>query len=436
MEDWPFPGESATLPAMSSQPTKLLHSNLIRWTVPLVAPLLVAVHVFLAPALQHTPPGQIADLTLRLAALLTVPLPLLVLQLVTTPPQLATRRLLGETAHATLRTSLRDVLLWTVLLLTVPVALALDGLWLGAPVLLHVAAVLAGVAPLTAGLAVAAMLHGLRLLAGGKHAGWTAVSGGGAFGPAESAPLLYLPAFALVGALAPVAFLTAVWNARPEWLTPTVWRLLPVIGVLLGARLATVAFRRARPWLHAGLRAAEQAHASRFAQSDGLDEPPAWLTLGQSTDAQRFLARAWHRRWPLAGIATLALALVTTLLVRADASHWALATCAFGFAAVAHLRTRALIAEPAWASSQWLGLPESARWAALRRLALGLTLPAVALFALFAWRGNGLDAAIGLPLGVAAAAWLLRGRAISPLASRIAWLIYAVGLAAAATGAL
>ena len=78
MEDWPFPGESATLPAMSSQPTKLLHSNLIRWTVPLVAPLLVAVHVCLAPALQHTPPGQIADLTLRLAALLTVPLPLLV----------------------------------------------------------------------------------------------------------------------------------------------------------------------------------------------------------------------------------------------------------------------------------------------------------------------------------------------------------------------
>ncbi len=421
---------------MASNATPLLLPNLPRG-LPVLAvllPLLTA--LFLAPALRQLPPAQIPDLALRLAVLLTLPLPLLVLQLLTTPPLLGTRRLLGEPATQVMRSSLREVALWTGLLLTAPLALALVGLARQAPVLMHVAAVLAGVVPLTAGLAVAAMLHGLRLMARGRHAAWTAVSGGGAFGPAESAPLLYLPAFALVGALVPVAFLAAVWNARPEWLTPTVWSLLPVVGLLLGLRAAVTGWRHTRAHLHAGLRAVEQAHATRFAQADGLAEPPIWLTLGKPTESQKFLARSWHRRWPLAGIATVALAVVALLLVRTDPPRWSVVLTAAGLTGAAQLRVLALRAEPAWQAGQWLGETAERQRAVLLRLALGLALPSASLTILLAWRGLGAAAALGQCLGAGVATALVRTGRSSASWARGAWLIFAVGLAAAATGGL
>ncbi len=381
-------------------------------------------------ALARTQPDQLPDLTLRLAALLTVVLPPLVLQLVTTPPHAATRRLLGETATQMLAVSRRGVVQWTLVVAVTPLTLALYGLAVGSAALVQVAAILGGAVPLVAGLAFAAMLHGLRLLAGGRHAGWTAVSGGGAFGPAEAAPLLYLPAFALIGGLAPVALLTAVWNARPEWLTPTVWRVIPIAGVLLGLRFAATASRRARPHLHAGLRAAEQAHASRFAQADGLAEPPLWLTLGQPAAPQQFLARAWHRRWPLAGQTTLALVLVTWILARPDAPRWTAALTGFGLAALTQTRVLALRQEPAWQASEWLGLDHAVRKKALLRLAVALTLPGLPLLALGA--SNAFGAGVGALFAFAALRW----DAASRNWIRASWLMYGVGLAASATGGL
>ena len=419
---------------MASGATTQLQLNLPRgWPLLAVAVPLLTLE-FLAPALRHTPPEQIPDLTLRLAALLTLPLPLLVLQLITTPPLLATRRLLGETATQTVRASLRQVALWTALLLTVPLVLALVGLVGPAPVLLHVAAVLAGVVPLTSGLSAAAMLHGLRLLAAGRHAGWTAVSGGGAFGPAESAPLLYLPAFALVGALAPVAFLAAVWNARPEWLTATVWLSLPLAGTLLAARIAMTASRRVRRHLHAGLRAAEQAHATRFAQSDGLEEPPLWLTLGRPDAILQFFARAWHRRWPLSGVATVALAIVTSLLVQRDVFPALLVTC-IGFAAVAFTRVLSLQSESIWRASVWLGVDARLRRRAYARLGWGLAVPVLVLATILVWRGQGL-ATIGLGVGALVGwSWMATFWRTPRWIRLGAWLVYGAGLIGAIVGA-
>ncbi len=414
---------------MASVATSKLQLNLPRAWPLLTVPLPLLTWLYLMPALQHTPAAQIPDLTLRLAALLTVPLPALVLHVLTTPPQLATRLLLGEPAQQTVRASLRLVLLATALLLTVPATLAL------AADLRHVAAVLAGVVPLTAGLAVAAMLHGLRLMARGRHAGWAAVAGGGAFGPAESAPLLYLPAFALVGALAPVALLAAVWNARPEWLTPTIWRGMPLIGLWLGWRLAATALRRARRHLHAGLRAAAQAYATRFAQADGLEEPPRWLTLGAASGALQLLARAWHRRWPLSGIATVALAVGVTVLVPAEAPPLTHFVLAVGFAWIAHSRVLALAHEPVWPASRWLGVTRAVRAAAQRRLACGLSLPLVALAAVLAWQRQGAGL-LGLGAGLAVGwSWLHVDWSKPAWIQWGAWLVFGAGVVAGIVGA-
>jgi hypothetical protein len=425
---------------MAQPAPNALHRFLPRPVLPLAGVAFALLGLALGHTLTATPLTQVPDLTLRLAALLCAPLPPLVLQLLTTPPNLATRRLLGESASHVTIFSRREVLRWTLVVMLAPLTLAVYALTVAAPDVLHVAAVLAGVVPLTAGLALAGMLHGLRLMAGGRHAGWAAVSGGGAFGPAESAPLLYLPAFALVGALAPVAFLTAVWNARPEWLTPTIWLSLPVVGVLLGARIALASFKRTRPHLHAGLRAAEQAHATRFTQADGLDAPPIWLTLGRPTPILQFFARAWHRRWPLSGIVTVALGVGTALLTRQGADMALLVTCA-GFAAVAYTRVLSLQDESAWPASAWLGVDRKRRQRAYSRLGWGLTVPVLALGAILVWRGQG---AIALSLGLGAAigwSWMvgtmeLRDGGRAPGWIRLgAWLTYGVGLIAAILGA-
>lgn len=417
---------------MLKLPPASLHHLLPRWLFLPAALVFAGLGVGMARAVLHAPEDQVADLTLRLAALLTVPVPPLLLQLLTTPPHAATRRMLGEPATAVVAASQREALRWLATLACTPLAVAVTALALDSSLLLHVAATLSATLPLVAALSFAAMLHGLRLMAGGRQAGWAAVGGGGAFGPAEGAPLLYLPAFALIAGLTPVALLAAVWNARPEWLTTTVWQFLPVVGLLLAVRIAASATRDARPHLHAGLRAAEAAHASRFAQADGLSEPPSWLTLGAPDAPLAFLARAWHRRWPLSGPATIALSVVVAALVPlSSAPSWALFLLGGGFGAIAHSRTLALHAEPAWRASQWLGLPTVTRRAASQRLSLGLSLPALSLALLLLWYGAG-PGLLGLAVGTAiAAAW--RGSPLWP--HRTAWLIFTIGLIASVVGA-
>ncbi len=412
-----------------------LHLFLPRWA-PFAALLAFAsLGLAMGNAVLRVPVEQVPDLTLRLAALLTAPLPLLVLQVVSTPPHAATRRMLGETATQVLAASRRDVLRWTAVFAVAPLAMGLQGLRTDAALLMHVASVLGATVPLVAGLSLAAMLHGLRVMARGKNAGWTAVSGGGAFGPAEAAPLLYLPAFALIGGLAPVAFLAAVWNARPEWLTPTVWRFLPVVGALLGLRFAARAVKHTRAHVHAGLRAAEQAHASRFAQSDGLAEPPVWLTLGVPPEPLRFLARAWHRRWPLSALATAALAATTFALIPSDAPAWTWFVTGCGFAFVAYSRVLSLDAEPAWHATRWLGVTVHARRHSATSLGFGLAVPVLLLAGISVWQRQGATL-LGLVAGIALGwSWMANTWKRPVWIQRSAWLVYGAGLIAAVVGA-
>ena len=183
------------------------------------------------------------------------------------------------------------------------------------------------------------------------------------------------------------------------------------------------------------MRAAEQAHASRFAQADGLAEPPLWLTLGTPSEPLRFLGRFWHRRWPLSGIATLAMTVATAVLVPADAPAWTLALLCAGFALVAFSRVFSLPAEPAWSTTQWLGAPLPARSRAFARLGFGLAVPLLGMVGLQIWHRQG-TALVGLVLGVTMGwFWMANAGSRTAWIQRGAWLLYGAGLAASIMGA-
>lgn len=226
----------------------------LRWLL-IVAGLDLIAGVWLAQLVQQAPPARHSDAALRVAALAALPLPAVLLQWLTLPVHGAARRWLGESAEQTVDRTLGFArrALWAALALPAGVALAALAAGELRQPLLQTALLAALAQVLAAGLGAMALLMALGAMASGGKDLWQTLSGGGAFGPAQAAPLLYAPAGALVTALVPVAVLTALWGARADLLG------LPLLVTCLGlAALAmhrgVVALRRSvGPHLHTAL---------------------------------------------------------------------------------------------------------------------------------------------------------------------------------------
>jgi len=350
------------------------------------------------------------DVALRLAALAALPLPLGLLRLLTTPPHAAARRFLGEPAPELLARSLRTALLWLLEGLLIPLGmLAACRLWPDASEdLLRGAALTALALLLAAGLGTAALLLALRTVARGPSGLWSSLTGGGAFGPAAAAPLLYAPAFALVAALVPPALLSAVWGAKAALLTPQVLLLSLLGAAVLAFVLALKEIEQARPHLQEALLAVEEAHAMPFAQSDQLPEPPRWLMPGQPNALLHLLARSWMRDRPGSWLTTALLTLLAVVLVRRPAEPLALALVAASIAAYSFVRVLALERDPVHAAAFWLGAPPPDLQRAVLRLGLGLSLPALSLLALGLLTGSLLAVLLGCLAGLAIGLGCLR----------------------------
>lgn len=388
-----------------------------------------------ARVLLDTDPTRRPDIAFKLAALPALPLPPLLLGLLTTPRHAVLRRMLGQTATATLRAALREAASWTCVALAVPVAMALAGQ--GSEDVWRAAALAAMSVVLAGGLGTALLLLALRAVAAASlpHAGparpWQALAGGGAFGPAEATPLLYAPALAFVAAIVPPALLSAVWGAAPE-LLPVQGLVWPIAGsVLLSLMVARTQVRAIRPLLQDALLAVEQAHAVTFATAGLLPEPPRWLMPGRPEATVQFLARAWVRRWPGSALASAGLVALAVWLVAHPGPWWA-GTWAACLAFYGAVRVAALEQDPSHGAARWLGAAPARLRTAELRLAIGLSLPTL-LAALLVLRGaSGLALAVGAAVGLAAAVL-----ALVALRSRraglpgVALLLVAVALACA-----
>lgn len=344
----------------------------------LAAAAVLVVGVALARWLGTRSEAELPDLALRLGVLLGLPIPLVALHQLTTPRDWPVLRMLGQTARAAVSGGIRRVQYATLLMALVPAAMGATAWEANQRPTLNLAAFLLAALLLAYAGAVASILTALQLMAGGPRASWTAVAGGGAFGPAASAPLLYLPALGLVGGLAPLAVWAAVWTEHPERLNTRMWVGLPVAaaGVAFWVIRRTIA--STGPAIHAGLRTAEVAHDTRFLQADNLVPPPWWILLWRprpDDPTSRFLLTAWYRGWPLAVPAALALPLVVALLVPSDgwALRW-LPGC-LTVAAVLWWQVRPLRREGAWQAIRWLGGPRSMKHRALWAAALAVGVP-------------------------------------------------------------
>lgn len=348
-------------------------------------------------------PRQRPDVALRLCALAALPLPLALLRLLTTPPNAAVRRLLGEPTSRLLQTSLRAVVAWLGLGLLVPLGVVGSAL-VHSPCrddLLRAAAMMTVGVLLAAGLGTAALLAALRIIARPASALWTNLSGGGAFGPAEAAPLLYAPAMSLVAAMVPCALLSALWSAKAAWLTPEVLGASSLGAAALAALVARREVAEAGPWLQQALLSVEEAHATPFAESQLLPQPPRWLLGGSSDAVLTLLARAWVRARPGSWLATVGLVAVTALLARRPTPPAAL--CALAAALACYSTVRAVVCEQeaGHAAASWLGASAAQLRHALLRLGAGLGLPAVAACVL-ASDGRGVPSVlVGVGCGVA-----------------------------------
>lgn len=390
--------------------------------------LLAGLSLLLYPSLAAL--HDLPDAALRLAALLALPLPPLALHYLTTPPLQAARRLLGETASQVTNSSLRLVLLLAAPLLMIPLVLGAQALLNAQSEMLHLALFLLASLLLTLLTSLTTLLHALRLLSHGQSQAWKALAGGGAFGPAEGAPLLYLPALGLVTALTPLAIWTAIWNVHPEKLTPLLWICLPIASLLAGAWTLHRAWLLAQPHLHAGLRAAEQIYAARFAEADLQQPPPFWLTLGTPPPHAHFLALAQHRRWPLSALTTLALVLLTTLLLHPNLPMPLVILPVLSLVLLSAARVGRLQQQPEWQATRWLGLAPVLRLETLRRLGLGLLLPAFLLIPLLFFRHQLLAGLLGALLGVVLSSLSLRMPESLGRIRLIAWGTYAISLGA------
>lgn len=370
-----------------------------------------------AGSLAARAPGMRADRALVLSALAAFVAPLWILGLISTPPMAATRRLLGESTGSTLRASVGAAARVALAMAAAPAGVALGALAHpeAAPDLLRSAALL-GCGAVGAGLfAIYALAAAMDTISRGTADAWRAMSGGGAFGPPETTPLLYAPAMAFVLSLMPAALLAAIWGAKAELLPPD--RALMAMGAvwLIGAvgarrRVARLAARARRAWL-----IVEQAHATPFASAEDAPEAPGWLMIAagdrpRERGALKLLARSWVRRFPGSAVATVALAGVATLSLSQDDPWW-LVTAVCG-AVTLYSGTRSFdlprVDEGVAGAAHWLGVPHQELKRAHRRLGLGLLLPSVALLAVGWSTGAWLAAIVGMVGGALAAVGLMR----------------------------
>lgn len=355
-------------------------------------------------ALAHTRVDAITDLTLRTAAAFAVVWPVVLLDRMTTPEHWPTRVWLGDTASAAVTQGVRQSFAWLVAGLMAPLGVSLhtDGLPWHGPAAAAVALAMVGVWLAS----VHALLGALRAIGRGQRIP-DALAGGGTFGPADAAQLIYAPAQGFVVGMAPVVVLTAWWGARGLALPLPTWVLL--VGLALGSGwLAGALVRSAGPQLYGGLRAVQVAHATRFATAQLLPALPPWLGFAaQAGAAGRWLGLAFSRHFPLSPIVLGALAVV----VAAVGPLWPL-DLAIVAAAIAYLgatRRLALRAQEAWTSARWMGVGAGALAAGERRI--GATLAGLGCGCALAvvWSGSAesaagalFGAAVGACLGIAA----------------------------------
>ncbi len=393
---------------------------------------LVALALGLADAqvIASTHASLRSDIALKLAAVAALPLPLVLLGLLTTPRHAVLRRMLGEPAEALLHQALRHAALWTAVAWLVPAGMLLASRDLDVMRAAGLAVLGIGLA---SSLGVALLLAALRSIAAAaaRHgeAGklWQSLAGGGAFGPAEAAPLLYAPAFALVGAMVPPALLSAFWGAAPDLLTVPALAIFSTVTLAMALGFARVQVRATRPILQDALLAVEAVHATPFAHNVPLPEPPTWLTQGQPDGALQLLARAWTRRWPGSLLASgLLAALAAWLPPRSD--PWRVALLAASLALYSTVRAAAVQDDGAYGAAAWLGADPRKLRQALTKLGIGLSLPSLAGLLLVAAGAPVLAVLAGLAVGTFLGLLLLHLRPW-PQLWRVALLTYGAALA-------
>ncbi len=274
--------------------------------------------------------------------------------------------------------------------------------------------------------AIWCLLSALEQIAAGLPPSWRSVSGGGAFGPVETAPLLYAPAFALVAGLVPVGLLTAVWGAKPELLSPIIASAAAVLVIAVGSVLATRQVTRTRRFAQRAQLVIEQAHATRFAMDECLPKAPGWLRLAALSGSGRvsraafdLFSAAWIRRFPASAVATAALTMVALLCVEPTDGPLIIGLVALAISLYSSTRAdRLSVAEPKLdAAARWLGASEHVLRAGRTRLGAGLCLPAVVLIAIAvdtdAWLAVLAGALIGAITGLTLVGQLRPGGAVS-----------------------
>lgn len=396
-----------------------------------LALLAVALGVADAQVLLGTAISLRSDVALKLAAVAALPLPLGLLGLLTTPRHAALRRMLGESAGSLLDRSLHATRLWTAVALLVPAGM------LGASRDLDVVRA-AGLAVLVTTLAVllgiGLLLAALRVVVASRveaNKVWQSLTGGGAFGPAEAAPLLYAPAFALVGALIPAALLSALWGAAPDLLTVPVLAGFTVVTLLIALGFARSQVVATRPLLQDALLAVEAAHATPFASHAPLPEPPAWLT--DRTAMPLLLGRAWTRRFPGSLLTSGLLAALAAWLPPHPGPLRA-GLLAATLALYSAVRAATVRDDGAFAAAAWLGATPLQQRQGLLRLGTGLALPSLTGLLLVLAGAPVLAVLPGLLLGAALGLLLLRSVAYAGL-GRVALLLYGASLAWATASA-
>lgn len=400
----------------------------LRWLLILAALDLFA-GIWLAQLVQAAAPVRHSDAALRVAALAALPLPAVLLQWLTLPVHGPARRWMGESAEQTVARTLAFARRAMPVALAIPLGVALAAIPAGdlqQPLIK--AALLAALAQVLAyGLGAMALLLALGAMASGGKDLWQLLAGGGAFGPAQAAPLLYAPAGALVAALVPVAVLSAVWGARADLLgVPLLLALLVAAAWAMHRGLAVV-LRSLGPQLHSGLLRVEEAHSAPFAEQLLLPATPTWLTWSAQGDAAAlWLGLSWGRQRPTSLAATLGLVALGALWAAPQASAWALAALGAAIGLYSALRTAVLDAEPALHAALWMGADPAELRRGQGKLAIALAAPAIAA-AVAGW-----PAALGALIGAFGGWQLLHWRSGGErtLWSRLALLLYGAALAA------
>lgn len=366
-----------------------------------------AVGALLSRPLQGLGPIRAADVAFRLAALVALPLPLVQLSLLTTPIHGAIRRSLGETAQAQLRHALTLCAGWLLVAIACPLGFGWGLAWRADPGAVSLAVLLAVAQVGAWGATAAALLAALRVVAGGRREAFELLSGGGNFGPAQVAPLLYAPAAGLVVGLLPAALLSALLGARPDTTGPT-----DAAACLVATGAASLwAVRRSlqlvQPVLHAALRTVDLAHATPFSQGNLLPATPGWLAWAARTPVSRWLALNWGRHHPGSLAASVVIAGAALAAGTAGTPWWAWLGMGAGIGWQAATRALASQALGAWPAALWLGASAADLGAGLGRLCAALATLA-GLSAALCWPATPAWApAVGLLVGLAAGAGLV-----------------------------